>query len=76
VLGVLALLAAVGSGVVGAAQVTDVPGIPCVACQALSVTPEQVAVIPEHLNGARVLVRVATGTPEPDWTSAHARACT
>ncbi|HVD92825.1 MAG TPA: sigma-E factor regulatory protein RseB domain-containing protein [Vicinamibacterales bacterium] len=72
-LGVLALLAAVGSGVVGAAQVTDVPGIPCVACQALSVTPEQVAVIPEHLNGARILVRVAAGTPAPDWTSALAK---
>src|SRR3954447_6578952 len=47
-------------------------GAPCVACQALSITPAQIAVLPRALNGALVVVRVAPGTPPSAWSSALA----
>src|SRR5947208_2094744 len=39
------------------------PGVPCVPCQLLSVTPAQVGALPAVLAGAAVLVRVAPGEP-------------
>src|SRR3954471_4945840 len=39
---------------------------PCVSCQVLSVSPGQVSVLPDRLNGTRVLVR----SDRPDQTVA------
>jgi hypothetical protein len=52
------------------AQGPDATGVPCVACQVLSVTPEQAAMLPEHLGGTRILVRIAPSAPAAVWTSA------
>src|SRR3954466_3295358 len=68
----------VGLGAVGQGRVASLPvgqgaeGAPCVACQALSITPAQIAVLPLALNGARVVVRVAPGTPASTWSGALA----
>src|SRR3954467_10052610 len=52
-----------GQGAEKIGQRTDSEGTPCVACQALSITPAQIAVLPRALNGALVVIRVAPGTP-------------
>jgi len=44
--------------------------VPCVACQALSLLPQQVGVLPDRLSGARVLVRVPPGTATREWSPA------
>jgi hypothetical protein len=36
--------------------------VPCAACQVLSITPDQVAVMPARLDAARIVVRVAPGS--------------
>src|SRR3954469_25246357 len=60
----------VGHGAENIGQRTDSEGAPCVACQALSITPAQIAVLPRALNGALVVVRVAPGTPPSAWSGA------
>src|SRR3982751_1672786 len=59
-----------GAGNVAVGQRTQ--SAPCVACQALSITPAQIAVLPRALNGALVVVRVAPGTPTSIWSGALA----
>jgi hypothetical protein len=44
--------------------------VPCAACHVLSLTPEQIAVMPERLDAARMVVRVTAGTN--DWVAALA----
>src|SRR6266850_7063511 len=68
-IGLAILLGTCLSGPAGA-QVPDATAVPCVACQVLSVTAEQVAILPEHLGGTRMLVRIAPATPTVVWTSA------
>src|SRR5258708_6223582 len=43
------------------AEVLAKAAVPCVACQTLSLEPNQVSVLPDRLSGARVLVRVLRG---------------
>lgn len=52
------------------AQGTGAAPVPCVACQALSVAPGQLATLPDRLPGARVLVRIAPGADPAAWTAA------
>jgi hypothetical protein len=54
---------------VGRAEAQERPAadVPCVACQALSLSPEQRSSLPERLSGARVLVRLAAGGRPTDW---------
>src|SRR5437879_5592128 len=35
--------------------------VPCVACQVISLQPQQVVLLPDRLSGARMLVRVRPG---------------
>src|SRR5215203_1304611 len=49
------------------------PAAPCAACQVLSLTPGQAADLPASLEGARLLVRVNAGAPEPEWAAAFER---
>ena len=42
-------------------------GVPCAACQVLSLAPDQVALMPGRLDAARLVVRVAPGSA--DWTA-------
>src|SRR3954471_9079006 len=62
----------VGQGAENIAVGQRTEGGPCVACQALSITPAQIAVLPRALNGALVVVRVAPGTPASAWSVALA----
>src|SRR3954470_2730983 len=62
----------VGQGAENIAVGQRTEGAPCVACQALSITPAQIAVLPRALNGALVVVRVAPGTPASAWSVALA----
>src|SRR3954467_11267464 len=62
----------VGQGAEKIGQRTDSEGTPCVACQALSITPAQIAVLPRALNDALVVIRVAPGTPASAWSGALA----
>jgi hypothetical protein len=55
---------------VAAAQGPDSAGVPCVACQAFSVAPDQVAALPDRLEGVRMLVRIAPETTATAWTAA------
>ena len=54
---------------VGAQEPND-PGVPCVACQALSVASTQVSVLPDRLSDTRLLVRVPPAAPVSGWSSA------
>src|SRR4051812_8384412 len=62
----------VGQGAENIAVGQRTEGAPCVACQALSITPAQIAVLPRALNGALVVVRVAPGTAASTWSVALA----
>src|SRR5687767_3941001 len=42
--------------------------VPCAACQVLSLAPDQAALMPDRLDSARVLVRVAPGSDA--WVAA------
>src|SRR6266511_218050 len=57
-----------GAGI-AQAQERNGPGVPCVACQTLSVAPSQVASFPDRLSGARVLLRIGPGANVADWSS-------
>jgi hypothetical protein len=46
------------------------PAPPCVVCQILSVEADRALTMPDHLNGMRVLVRVAPETAEVIWRHA------
>jgi hypothetical protein len=61
-----------GIGLVGTAQAQqrDPPDVPCVACQSLSLEPNQVSVLPDRLAGTRVLVRLAPGASAAAWSPA------
>ena len=48
-------------------------GVPCAACQILSLTPGQEADLPVRLEGARLLLRLNAGAPEAEWAGALAR---
>ena len=50
------------------AQETGAALVPCVACQALSVSPPQAAWLPEALAGTRILLRVAPGSAATLWS--------
>lgn len=52
---------------------TGAQAVPCVACVALSATIEQASAFPGGLNGQRVLIRVAPGTPAIAWTTTVAQ---
>lgn len=52
------------------AQDRDAVTTPCASCQAFSLAPGAVAALPDHLAGARVLIRIAPGTPRAEWTAA------
>ena len=41
---------------------------PCAACTVLSLTPSQVPVEPERLNGTRLLLRLEAGADRGDWS--------
>src|SRR5436190_23931131 len=43
--------------------------VPCVACQALSVSPVQAGRLPDALAGARILLRVPAGTAATGWAA-------
>src|SRR3982751_3557100 len=76
------LVASLGARQVGAVPLGQAPfaaqgqkstePAPCVACQAISIAPGQIVVLPRALNGALVLLRIAPGTPPGAWTSALA----
>jgi hypothetical protein len=53
----------------GTAQAQD-RGIPCVACQTLSILPPQAGSLPDRLSGTRVLLRVAPATADGEWPAA------
>src|SRR5438105_11280402 len=71
---VLALTAVHGAGpTAAAAPQQTVPhgpresAAPCAACQVLSISPEQVSLIPESLNGLSALVRLTAGDAAGSW---------
>jgi hypothetical protein len=66
----LAGLVAGGWGTRLGAQEPNSPGVPCVACQALSVASDDVSQLPDRLSGTRMLLRVAPGMPAGEGTSA------
>ena len=72
----LALSAAVGVIGTATAFAQDLPAgtgvrgtaaVPCVACQALSLSPAQESWLPDALAGARVLLRIPAGTAATGW---------
>ena len=61
-----------GQGLPAAFAAGQEPPVPCVSCQALSIAPEQIAILPGILNGTSVLIRIAPEMPSARWADALA----
>ena len=56
-----------GQGLPVSRAAAQEPAVPCVSCQALSIAPEQIAILPAAVNGTSVLIRIAPAAPAGSW---------